>query len=90
MRTILKQTRPPQSRALDDEDNQQVVDVDETAGKVVGHNVNLYDKWKQMLEVEGLMTWMLMLMRNQVLLGRNKTPSPPFHQSWIGELQDGQ
>ena len=50
--TPLKQTHLPQSRALDDEDDQQVVDVDETAGKMVGHDVKLYDKWKQMFRRE--------------------------------------
>jgi hypothetical protein len=41
------QTRLPQSRALDDEEDCKVEDVDETAGKVIGQDQKLYDKWKQ-------------------------------------------
>lgn len=41
------QTRLPQSRALDDEEDCKVKDVDETAGKVIGQDQKLYDKWKQ-------------------------------------------
>lgn len=45
--TSLNSTRLPQSRALDEEEDCQVEDVDETAGKVIGQDQKLYDKWKR-------------------------------------------
>ena len=45
--TSSRRTRPPQSRALYEEDDQQVVEVDKTAGKVIGQDQKLFDKWNQ-------------------------------------------